>query len=434
LIFQVIDSSSPSNGKDPEAIQPQDAVFIDFVGRLAETRSDTDGPIFQEVKGWLVLVGDGDILPCLEMAARFMETGQTAHVWSHSKFAFGPGTRRHETTTQQVPPYANVMFEVVVKQIVMDTSRLNPYFTIQKAITRKTMANDIYQQEWCPPPATPEDPSCDAAMTRAVRLYQKVATEMETLLQGTYFNQVEAEHPQRHQSKQILLDSLNNIVTVQLRQHEYHKAKQSAVEVLKQDGKNLKGLLRAAKAALLDPASTMEEGKAALTAAESEITYKNPTEEKELKRLKIQYKRKQQEYKLQSKAMFADKLQTANALGSAEDEDEEKETTSAESESEPETTTKDISATPSEEEKVDDDDDEATLAKDDVAFWRSQMISILLQVVIPFAIFLLYRMVTKTNRIAQVTLEANQHVSMPILEADPDIDIDIDIDVINLDL
>jgi hypothetical protein len=428
LTFQVLDSSSPSNGKDPEAIQPQDAVFIDFVGRLAETRSDTDGPVFQEVKGWLVVVGDGDILPCLEMAARFMETGQTAHVWSHSKFAFGPGTRRHENTTQ-VPPYANVMFEVVVKQIVMDTSRLNPYFTIQKAITRKTMANDIYQNEWCPPPATPEDPSCDAAMTRAVRLYQKAATEMETLLQGTYFNQVEAEHPQRHQSKQILLDSLNNIVTVQLRQHDYHKAKQSAVEVLKQDGKNLKGLLRAAKAALLDPASTMEEGKAALAAAESEITYKNPTEEKELKRLKIQFKRKQQEYKLQSKAMFADKLQTANALGRAEDE--EKETKPAESEPETTTseeeTTKTKDKTPSEEEKV-DDDGEATLAKDDVAFWRSQMVSILLQVVIPFAIFLLYRMVTKTNRIARVTLEANQHVSMPILEEDPDID------MINLDL
>jgi hypothetical protein len=416
-----MDSSSPSNGKDPEAVQPQDAVFIDFVGRLAETRSVTDGPVFQEVKGWLVVVGEGDILPCLELAARFMQTGQTAHVWSHSKFAFGPGTRRHENTTQVVPPYASVMFEVTVKQIVMDTSRLNPYFTIQKAVTRKTMANDIYQHEWCPPPATPEDPSCDAAMTRAVRMYQKAATEMETLLQGTYFNQVEAEHPQRHQSKQILLDSLNNIVTVQLRQHDYHKAKLSAVEVLKQDGKNLKGLLRAAKAALLDPASTMEEGKAALTAAESEITYKNPTEEKELKRLKIQYKRKHQEYILQSKAMYANKLQTSNALRSAEDE--EKETEPAESE--PETTTKEISATPSEEEKV-DDDDEATLAKDDVAFWRSQMVSIFLQVVIPFSIFFLYRMVTKTNRIAQVTLEANQHVSMPILEEDPDL--------INLDL
>jgi hypothetical protein len=253
-----------------------------------------------------------------------------------------------------------------------------------------------------------------------------VATEMETLLQGTYFNSVEAEHPQRHQSKQILLDSLNNIVTVQLRQHEYHKAKHSAIEVLKQDGKNLKGLLRAAKASLLDPASTMEEGKAALTAAESEITYKNPTEEKELKRLKIQFKRKQQEYKLQTKAMFANKLQTANALGSAEDE--EKETKPAESESETTRTTKEISATgtTSEEETTKIDDDEATLAKDDVAFWKSQIFYILLQVVQPFALYFLYRMMTKTNRIAQVTLEANEHFSMPIIEEDPD--------TINLDL
>eukprot|EP00980_Cylindrotheca_fusiformis_P030728 scaffold25316_cov215-Cylindrotheca_fusiformis.AAC.1 len=82
---------------------------------------------------------------------------------------------------------------------------------------------------------------------------------MEKLLNGTYFNQVEEDHPQRHQVQQVMLDSLNNIVAVYLRQKEFHKAKQAAVEVLKQDPKNVKALLRAAKASLLDNASTMEE-------------------------------------------------------------------------------------------------------------------------------------------------------------------------------
>jgi hypothetical protein len=54
-----------------------------------------------------------------------------------------------------------------------------PYFTIQKALTRKNIANDIYQHEWCPP-------SKDA-----IRLYTKAAKDMQTLLQVTYFNQVE---------------------------------------------------------------------------------------------------------------------------------------------------------------------------------------------------------------------------------------------------
>mmetsp|Transcript_32221 Transcript_32221/g.78306 ORF Transcript_32221/g.78306 Transcript_32221/m.78306 type:complete len:381 (-) Transcript_32221:133-1275(-) len=214
--------------------------------------------------------------------------------------------RKHEKT--QLASNTNIMFEVTVTQIIVDTSRLNPYFTIQKAVSRKAIANDVYQNEWCPPSKSEQEPSCNAAMARALRLYKKAAQGMETLLGGTYFNQVEENHPQRLQTTQIMLDSLNNIVAVYLRQKQYHEAKQAAVEVLKQDSKNIKGLLRAAKASLLDPASTMEEVQAALSAADSEITYKHPQEEKELKRIKAQYKRKQQEYKKKTKEMFSNKL------------------------------------------------------------------------------------------------------------------------------
>jgi hypothetical protein len=38
------------------------------------------------------LNGEGDVLPALEMAVCFLESGQTVWVWSHSKYAFGPGT------------------------------------------------------------------------------------------------------------------------------------------------------------------------------------------------------------------------------------------------------------------------------------------------------------------------------------------------------
>jgi hypothetical protein len=93
LVMKVISKDRPSNNKDPESVQPNDAVMIDFVGRLADDRSVTDGPIFQEVKGWFIMVGDGDVLPALELAIRFMDTGSTARVWSHSKYAFSSGTR-----------------------------------------------------------------------------------------------------------------------------------------------------------------------------------------------------------------------------------------------------------------------------------------------------------------------------------------------------
>jgi len=69
------------------------------------------------------------------------------------------------------------MYKVTVTQKVMDTSRLNPYFTIQKALTKKKIANDIYTNEWCKPPETNKDANCDHSMKRAVRLYTKVCHE-----------------------------------------------------------------------------------------------------------------------------------------------------------------------------------------------------------------------------------------------------------------
>jgi hypothetical protein len=92
-----------------------------------------------------------------------------------------------------------------------------------KPLTRKKIANDIYQHEWCPPPQrTPDDSSCEQSiiMARAAQLYTKAAKEMETLLVqggGIYFQQqVEQDHPQRKESQVIVLleDSLNNIVAL----------------------------------------------------------------------------------------------------------------------------------------------------------------------------------------------------------------------------
>jgi tetratricopeptide (TPR) repeat protein len=359
-----------------------------------------DGPIFQQVKGWLVVIGDGDILPALEMASRFMEAGQTSRVWSHSKYAMGTGVRAHENT--KVPPHSSVMYELTVVQKVMDTSRLNPYFTIQKALTKKTIANDIYQFEWCPPPNEPDDPDCASAMSRAIRLYQKSGKEMETLLNGTYFQQVEKDHPQRGQCQQILLDSLNNIVAVYMRQKEYHKAKQSAVEVLKQDPKNLKGLLRAAKSSLLDPASTFEEVKAALDAAESEITYNNPKEEKELKRLRADFKKNQNEYKKRTKAMFTGKLKTNTLWEDPRSKTDEK--ASGEGEKDV-TTTEEASAQEAQTTRSSEEPAAATVEEDksveDAAFWKGQIFTVFVQIVIPMTMFFLYRFLTKADKIAR---------------------------------
>jgi hypothetical protein len=299
---------------------------------MAENPQDDEShrdKLFQQAQSWLIVVGDGDVLPAIEMGVRFMETGQTALVWSHSKYAMGPGTRTYpqpktkaETMMMMtgepvpelvVPPYSNVMYKITLVQKVMDTSRLNPYFTIQKALTKKKIANDIYQHEWCPSPTSAQEPTCQQAMNRAIRLYQRAAKEMETLLQGTYFANVEPDHPQRLECRQLLLDVLNNVVAVHLKQKQYHQAKLASVHVLEHDPHNLKALLRAAKASLYDPASTLEEAKAALKAAADDITYKNPAEEQQLQQLKALFRKKQHQYRTQTKNMFGNKLASNNS-------------------------------------------------------------------------------------------------------------------------
>lgn len=93
LVMKVIKTERPRNNKEPAPLQPNDAVMIDFVARIADDRLSTGGPIIQEAKDWFIVVGDGDVLPALELAIRFMDSGSTACVWSHSKFAYSSGTR-----------------------------------------------------------------------------------------------------------------------------------------------------------------------------------------------------------------------------------------------------------------------------------------------------------------------------------------------------
>jgi hypothetical protein len=396
--LKVIDKKLPP-GKESEVIEPQDAVLINVEGWVANDNTavkPNEEGVFQEAKSWLIVIGEGDVLPAIEMGARFMETGQTALIWSHSKYAMGPGTRTYQKTT--VLPHSNVMFKLTITQKVMDTSRLNPYFTIQKALTKKRIANDIYQFEWCPAPQSKDDPVCEQAMNRAIRLYTKTSKEMETLLQGNYFQSVEKDHPQRVESHQLLLDALNNIVAVYLKQKQYHKAKLASVEVLQVDPHNLKALLRAAKAAMLDPASTLEEAKAAIVAAESEITYKNPEEEKKLHKLKALLKKKQQEYKDASKSMFGNKLKSSSTISLSKDEQVasqevslDKQVSDTGTASKKPTINEKDSEEPLKGENNQAPSKEIEEMTDGQNFWRKQATAAFVQVVIPLLIFLLYR-------------------------------------------
>jgi hypothetical protein len=64
----VVGAQNPSDvDKKAGKIEPQEAVLIKFEGRVAADKTVMNGPLFQEVEGWLIVVGDSDVLPSLEM-------------------------------------------------------------------------------------------------------------------------------------------------------------------------------------------------------------------------------------------------------------------------------------------------------------------------------------------------------------------------------
>jgi tetratricopeptide (TPR) repeat protein len=175
-------------------------------------------------------------------------------------------------------------------------------FQIQIALSKKRIGNDVYVNEW----------SDGYGKARAKMLYKRAADTMQYLVQTlpdddddddddeADDNKIGDSDAVRKQAMEIMLDCLNNIAACHLRAKEFHQAKEAAVKVLSFDPDNLKGLVRAAKAALLDPASSYEEVEAAIAAAEMD----HP-DDSEVRKLRIELKQRKQAYKKKSKEMFS---------------------------------------------------------------------------------------------------------------------------------
>jgi len=283
-------------------VQPQDALVIAFIGRFAPTKDVEHGPIFHEASDWLVVVGEKDVIPALEMGIRFMRIGERAVVWSHSKFAYGPRTRRNGE--YELPPDANVRYEILVKSIVSDDEQSDPAFSLKLGLSRKQIGNDCYLNEW----------SNGHGRQRAKYLYERAARELEYLVQSS-----ETSDVIRKQAMEVMLDCLNNVCAVHLRAKEYHQAKEAATKVLIHDPDNFKGLIRAAKAALLDPASSYDEVDAAIAAAEQNA----PANDTDVPRLKADFKHRKHQYDQKSKAMFSNMAKTMQSNKKTDDEAKE---------------------------------------------------------------------------------------------------------------
>lgn len=249
--------------------------------------------IFQRAQSFLVVVGQGDLPEGLEVGLTNMKEGQTAYLFCHSKFALGEGTRKYQECV--VGPNSNVVYQVTATQIVQDTSRLNPYFSLQKALTRKKIANDLYQCELLNLTSKEAaDNKNEAARMQALKLYRQAGRDMKDLLDGTYFNSVEQDHPQRKECRQLMIDCYNNVVVIYMHCKQYTKALDAVEIAMKRDPKNLKAMIRNAKLHVLLASSEkkLKEADEALKLAENAISYRDKAEEAELKKIRVQYKQR----------------------------------------------------------------------------------------------------------------------------------------------
>lgn len=262
-----------------------------------ELKDDDETTVFQKAKSWLLIVGDEDLVEGLDTGLANMKEGDTAYLFCVSKFALGEGTRKFHGC--EILPNTNVCYQVTVTSIVQDTSRLNPYFTIQKALTRKKIANDLYQYEILSltPTEAADNTRNEAARTRALKLYRQAGRDMKDLLDGTYFNSVEEDHPQRKECRQLMMDSYNNVVVVYMHGKQFEKALDAVEIALKRDPKNLKAMIRNAKLHVLVASSEkkLKDADEALKMAENAICYKNQAEEAELKKIRAQYKQRRKQ-------------------------------------------------------------------------------------------------------------------------------------------
>jgi len=359
-------------------VQPKDSVVVDFVGQCGpsskttattttrdnnddtidggtgigdESGSGEDAIVFHKAKDWLIVVAEQDVVPCLELAIRFMSVGDTALVRSHSKFAYGPYTRRMRKIISNkfseddqnngndddaleeyymLPSNSNVVYRVTVKSIVSEEERGTSDFAVRAAEAKKLIGNDAYAHEWpviCDGGGDGGGGSSRSSAQlqhvkgKVIKLYKRGADAVEYLFAQLQQQQEEPQNQENQEgaasqeilsrAKALYLDCLNNIVAVHMRAKDYHAAKQAAINVLNADPSNYKALVRAAKACLLDAGSSYEEVQAAIDAAAVRAVVPGDDEDgtkakdAEIKKLRSELRRRKLEYKKKSKDMFS---------------------------------------------------------------------------------------------------------------------------------
>lgn len=303
--------------------------------------STTPAPLlptpFLTAKGWIVILGDKDVIPGLELAIRYLPLGASALVRCHSKFAYGLSGRRFgggdDGTGYAVPPDSETIYRLTMHSITSAEELMaDKSFQIACARQKKLIGNDCYKHEWQKLDAGGDGKrkalkAYDSGKDLMIGLIQNIdkdgaqCVDKEEVTDGNDSPNNSLSQSVltiiRKEAVEVLLDCLNNTAAVYLQAKSYSKAKDAAAQAIQYDGNNMKALCRAAKAAMLDPAASFTESEMAITCAE-EIDRDN----REVKTLRSQLERTRKEYRQREKAMYARMMQ-----GSADNNTEQKDPT-----------------------------------------------------------------------------------------------------------
>ena len=257
---------------------------------------------FIQARNWFITLGNGDVIPALEMAIRFLKLNECSIVKCHSKYAYGPyGRNGQNSNTPKVPPNANIIFKLKIKNIVPrdDVVTKTIAFNIRVFREMKKIGNHYYLNDWI-------GSDGGTGKVRAVKLYNKIANDGIVLLQD-----LEHGSKERRDLFAIVVDAFNNISASFLREKEYRKAKDAAAQAIQLDPNNMKALCRAAKAALM--VGEFNECKMALDTADEiadSMDLEDSFNKNHIQKLRRELTKKKREHKKLEKEIYSQMLST----------------------------------------------------------------------------------------------------------------------------
>eukprot|EP00953_Heterococcus_sp_UTEX-ZZ885_P039917 20423-Heterococcus_DN1.PRE.2 len=176
-------------------------------------------------------IGDGDVVPGLELALRHMSSSQTCVVRCNSRFAYGErGLPPASLNSPAVPPDTDVDFEVTLERIVSTKSiaDLTPEENLAEAHFKKSVGNEHFSA---------------ANYKLAVKCYQKAVNAVDSALP-------QLPAAARSVAQKLVVDCANNMVAAYLALDDLELAEQAVAVALQTDPNSVKGLYRAGQVSL----------------------------------------------------------------------------------------------------------------------------------------------------------------------------------------